>query len=690
MKIKKILLNMTGLLLLCLVAAAGTMPASAQPAQDTTTRLIVKFKPIATAANAGNVAMPLAATQMQGLSIAAGMSLGYVRPMSGGAHVVSLPGAMTNAEAANVAASIMRNSANIEYAEPDVRMYPMQVPNDPLYANQWHYDISANHGMNLPGAWDITTGNGTTVAAVLDTGIVPHVDNATGMLSGYDMIADINVSNDGDGRDPDPSDPGDWCGGGTSSWHGTHVAGTVGANTNNNVGVAGVNWNTKILPVRVLGTCGGWSSDAADAIVWASGGTVPGVPANANPADVINMSLGGNGACGATYQSAINTAIGNGTTVVVSAGNSNADAANFQPASCTGVITVAAHNNTSNRAYYSNYGATVEIMAPGGERFVINDPAAVLSTLNSGTTTPVPGGDIYVYYDGTSMAAPHVTGLVTLMKAVNPTLTPAQISTAIQDSARAFVPGGWCALNPGMCGAGIADAYSAVAMVAPVADPTALAGSVASSSQIDLTWTDNANNETGYQVERKTGVGGLYAQIASLAANTTSYSDTAAVAEADHFYRVRASSAYAVSAYSTEANLIAPAAPTALATTAVAKTQIDLGWTDNSAVETGFSIERKVVGSGAFTQIGTVAANVVVYSDVTVSAGVSYIYRVRAYTAQGNSSYSNRVTVTRGVAAGGGGGCSLAIDAGLDPLLPLLVLFAAGFLLRRREGNASA
>src|SRR5690606_31257016 len=157
-----------------------------------------------------------------------------------------------------------------------------------------------------------THGNGVVVA-VLDTGITRHGDLDANVLPGYDFISDAGKANDGDGRDNDPSDPGDWvtlnqCPGGNraenSSWHGTHVAGTIAAVTNNAKGVAGTAFGARILPVRVLGTCGGYDSDIADAIVWAAGGSVSGVPTNANPAEVINLSLGGGGACGRTSQNA--------------------------------------------------------------------------------------------------------------------------------------------------------------------------------------------------------------------------------------------------------------------------------------------------------------------------------------------------------------------------------------------------
>ena len=214
--------------------------------------------------------------------------------------------------------SSLANHPDILSVEEDVMMQHMASPNDPRYTDQWHY-YEAIGDINAEQVWNTHTGAGTVVA-VIDTGYVYHSDLDANIIPGYDFISDVSVANDGDGRDADASDPGDWTGffecgasfGRNSSWHGTHVAGTVAAQSNNNSGVAGVAYNAKVMPVRVLGKCGGLLSDITDAIVWASGGSVPGVPNTTTPADVINMSLGGSGACDATYQAAIDTAVANG------------------------------------------------------------------------------------------------------------------------------------------------------------------------------------------------------------------------------------------------------------------------------------------------------------------------------------------------------------------------------------------
>jgi serine protease len=448
----------------------GTQPKSiatdaTQGKSAYTNQIIVRYKDSAVV----DQAQAAATDRMVTLSTAAGVALQYFRPMSGDAHVIRLPQALPADEVA-VIARRMAASPEVDYAEPDSRMFPLATPNDPDYGSQWHYSapVTNSYGANLPTAWDVTTGTITITMAVIDTGILfNHPDLLGRTVPGFDFIADVPTANDGNGRDADASDPGDWelageCATGSSaqnsSWHGSHVAGTMGANTNNSEGVAGINWNSRILPIRALGKCGGFTSDIVDGIRWAAGLSVSGVPANANPARVINMSLGGDGACGATYQNAINDATNAGAIVVVAAGNSNENAANFSPASCNNVITVASNDRAGNKAWYSNFGSTVEITAPGGETNnggVTTD--GVLSTLNAGTT--IPAAHVYVFYQGTSMASPHVAGIVSLMLSVNPTLTLQQVITILQLTATPFPTNSSCI---GQCGPGIVNAAGAV------------------------------------------------------------------------------------------------------------------------------------------------------------------------------------------------------------------------------------
>lgn len=428
-----------------------------------TDRLIIKYRRgLSEAAAATSTDRVKLHRQAQDVAVRRGLRLQWLPGGALGVQVMRLERRTALADVQQLAQAIMAADANVEYAEPDRILRPLFTPNDSQYAQQWHY-FETTGGINLPAAWDKSTGAGVVVA-VIDTGYRPHADLAANILPGYDFISDMFVANDGDGRDSDARDPGDAvlageCGGGypsqdeTSSWHGTHVAGTVAAVSNNGDGVAGAAYGATVLPVRVLGKCGGYTSDIAAGIVWASGGSVSGVPANANPARVINMSLGGSGACDITSQNAIKAARSRGTVVVVAAGNSNANAANFSPASCKGVVTVAATNRSGGRSFYSNYGMVVAVAAPGGD---MRSSAAngILSTLNSGATTP--GADSYAYYQGTSMATPQVAAVAALMLQKNASLSPDEVAARLKSSARAFPAA--C----GQCGAGIVDASAAV------------------------------------------------------------------------------------------------------------------------------------------------------------------------------------------------------------------------------------
>lgn len=442
-------------LLLAAPAFAGDVQLSGLASAPTHQRFIVKYRDgAADVANPTALASSLKAAAAS-VPSAQGRALGLqkLRTLAIGPTVVKADRPLDAAESE----LLMRRLAadpNVEYVEVDQLMRHTLTPNDPRLSEQWGFGTSAA-SINVRPAWDKSTGTGVVVA-VIDTGITNHPDLNANILPGYDFISDAAMARDGGGRDNNPNDEGDWyganeCGAGypasNSSWHGTHVAGTIAAVTNNAVGVAGTAYNAKIVPVRVLGKCGGYTSDIADAIVWASGGTVSGVPANANPAEVINMSLGGSGSCSTTYQNAINGAVSRGTTVVVAAGNSNTNVSSAVPANCPNVIAVAATTSAGARASFSNYGTGIDISAPG---------ASILSTLNTGTT--VPGSASYASYNGTSMAAPHVAGVVALMQAAATTaLTPAQVESILKSTARPL-PGA-CS---GGCGAGIANADAAV------------------------------------------------------------------------------------------------------------------------------------------------------------------------------------------------------------------------------------
>lgn len=448
--------------LLALAALGAQAAAPAGPRQlpvDTgTDRLIIKYR---NGAGPSSLSVPALRTMRSAMAarVAAnrhGVTMNALRQTAAGAQVFRLNRRMSLGEAEALAASLRSGDANIEYAEPDRLMHALATPNDPQYASQWHWSDTTG-GVRAPAAWDVATGTGVTVA-VIDTGVRPHPDLAANLLAGYDFITSASSANDGGGRDADGNDPGDavaanFCGAGSgasnSSWHGTHVAGIIAAVGNNATGVAGLAYNAKILPLRVLGRCGGYTSDIADAITWAAGGAVSGVPANTTPAKVLNLSLGGSGSCDTTTQTAINSARAAGSVVIVAAGNANTNASNTSPANCSGVITVASTGISGGRASYSNYGSVVTLAAPGGD-----SGNAILSTHNAGSTTP--STDNYAGLMGTSMATPVVAGIAALMLSTNDTLTPDQLSAMLVATVRSFPA--TCT----QCGAGLVDAAAAV------------------------------------------------------------------------------------------------------------------------------------------------------------------------------------------------------------------------------------
>jgi serine protease len=449
------------LVLVAVVFNAAVAPAWAAPAEDAPVeRLIVKFRD-------GAARTTLALTdRIARVAADEGVALTHRRSMALGAHVLAL-GRPLARRAAEALVARLSQRADVEFAQVDRRRRPLLVPNDTFFAQQTYLQNSPG-GISAIGAWDTTTGSPSTVVAVVDSGYRPHADLAGRILPGYDFITDAKIANDGDGRDADASDPGDWistadlsdpdftdCDRSPSTWHGTSVAGIVAADTNNGQYLAGVDWAAKILPVRVLGKCGGYDSDILDGIAWAAGLPVPGVPANPYPAHVINLSFGGPDPCPAGYASVFSQALAHGVTraIIAAAGNDNADVAQEAPANCPQVIAVAATARTGSLAPYSNYGAGVALSAPGGTGGT--DAIYVLS--NSGGT--VPGSDTYGAEAGTSFAAPIVAGVASLVLGVAPNLTTAQLRSVLTSSAKPF-PAGTCSAS--ICGAGIVAADAAV------------------------------------------------------------------------------------------------------------------------------------------------------------------------------------------------------------------------------------
>lgn len=468
---------------ICAAMIGITTPSVwAQSTERPAQRIVIKWRQ--PAANTG----VSAARTMSDAQARMGVAMTSVRTLPTGGEVIRMDRQLSGSELQDVITHISRDPA-VEYVHADVLLRPFSVPadvsssqpskglaggnvtnigapvpvtytpNDTQYNQQWHY-FERNAGMDAPYAWEYTIGSGIRVA-VVDSGYRPHPDLTPNILGGYDFISDPFIANDGNGRDSSALDPGDFVAAGTcsagdpgtnSNWHGTHIAGTIAAVTGNNSGVAGMAYGAKVVPVRVLGRCGALLSDVAEGIIWAAGGSVAGVPANPYPAKVITLALGVQAPCDATSQSVIDIARSLGAVVVVAAGNSSIDAANTLPANCSGVITVAAVARDGSKASYSNFGAVVDVAAPGGD-MRSSTANGVLSTFNSGTTTP--GSDTYGYKQGTSMAAANVAGVVALMRSVS-NLAPADLENILKMSTRAFP--GTCS----KCGTGIVNAGTAV------------------------------------------------------------------------------------------------------------------------------------------------------------------------------------------------------------------------------------
>jgi len=395
----------------------------------------------------------------------------------------------------------LRADPETEYAEIDARRHALAAPNDSLFSEQWYLQNSEPSAVNAVAAWDLTTGSPGVVIADLDTGVRfdhPDLRNGTAnrLLPGYNMISDVTVANDGDGRDADASDPGDWvtqadtntpqfktCPVANSSWHGTRVSGILGALTNNQQGVAGMSWEGWIEPVRVLGKCGGYDSDIIAGMAWAAGLPVAGVPANPYPAKIINMSLGAPGPCPQSYQTIVDELVGAGVLVVVAGGNEGGPV--DSPADCIGVAGIAGLRQVGTKVGYSSLGAEIALSAPAGN--CVNTGAgqpclfSIVTTTNSGTTGPATNTytDEYNFNVGTSFSAPIVAGIAGLMLAANGNLTPHQLIARLQKSAQLFpvnpavpmchVPASQtdlqtneCNCTAQTCGAGMANARSAV------------------------------------------------------------------------------------------------------------------------------------------------------------------------------------------------------------------------------------
>ena len=581
--------------------------------------------------------------------------------------------------------AVMLYMANpdVEYAEPNYIRKATTIPNDTIFGQQWALNNTGafaggtpDADIDAPEAWDVSTGNRGVIIAVIDTGVdYNHIDLVQNIWKNPDENCTNGIDDDGNGyiddcvgwdfvnnnNQPLDDDP-----------HGTHVAGIIGALGNNMVGISGVMWYVQMMPLKFIGfhedpeECGGsnFCGEVADEVAAIE-------YAVANGAKVINASYGGYEFSNAERDAiaAANTA---NITFVASAGNdgANNDLMPLYPASLDlpNIISVAATDQNDQRAAFSNFGATsVDVAAPG---------VYILSTIPAFIE---PNG--YDFFNGTSMAAPHVSGLAGLLQGYYTHFNHHQvIATILIYTDR---------INSLIGSIGTAGRINAYRAISSLQTPESVSSRSLSTSSIAVTWADRATGETGYSIERKPA-GGAYLQLTVLPANATTFTDSGLIDGTRYFHRVKAINTIPAESKAVEASAATPLnAPGNLSASAISATNVLLQWTDFSGAEDGFRVERKA-GNGTFDEIATLGANVSSYNDFSVSSTTRYRYRVRAFNSLGFSPYSNEVSIrTGGGGSSGGGGCSIgarqnARTAAADFAL-LLAPFAALILLKRKR-----
>ncbi|MCX8030305.1 MAG: S8 family serine peptidase [Thermodesulfovibrionales bacterium] len=626
--------------------------------------LLVKFKSGLLASSISKVHQTLGTTVLRSYNIIPTLEL------------VKIPTGMSIKEAI---ISYMADPA-VEYAEPNyIRKAVETIPNDQYFSQQWALLNKGNFASGTAGAdikatlaWDIHKGDSSIIVAILDTGIdYNHSDLSGNIWINPGEIPNNGIDDDGNGKIDDwrgwnfitnSNNPLD------DNGHGTHVIGIIGAKGNNSIGITGLMWNVKLMALKILDKNGeGSVADEISAIQYAI----------SMGAKIINASYSGDTYVNAEYD-AISMANSAGVLFIAAAGNGGEDEIgdnnDFRPQypanyPLPNIISVAATDQNDIRASFSNFGINSVHVAAPGVYIISTVPTSLFSTG-------------YAFANGTSSATPHVSALAGLLYSYYPYFTYSQIRATILRYVD-ILPSLSGFINTG----GRINAYRAISSLLT---PTSLNAQAISPTQVALQWIDNATGEDGYYIERKES-SGTFSQIASISVNSTNFTDSSLKDGTSYSYRVRAfNSIPAQSRYSNEVTTITPLqTPTNLVANAISPTQINLSWVDNSKTESGYKIERKILGSGDFVQIATVGANVTSYSDTGLTPFTTYFYRVRAFNSvAGDSPYSVEVSATtpKEASGGGGGGCSIRVrrDSNFFDGDILIVLIPLIYLLYRR------
>ncbi len=553
----------------------------------------------------------------------------------------------------------------VEYAEPNYILSVQKVPTDPLYSSQWGLRF-----ISAPEAWDISTCDQEITVAMIDTGLqITHPDISQNLWQNPDEIID-GTDNDGNALVDDiygwdfvngDNNPADDYG------HGTHIAGIIGAVGSNGIGITGVCWRVKLMPLKILDADGyGTVADEIQAIMYAV----------EKGADVINASFGGGNYSNAE-RDAISMAKEAGVLFVSAAGNGgedyigdNIDIFPFYPASYSleNIVSVTANGSSGTLATFANFGATsVDLAAPG---------VYILSTQP---------GNSYIEKTGTSMATAFVTGAMALMKSIYPYMDYWQIKEIVLKTVDKRV-----SLNGKVLSGGTLNLQKAARSLLK---PSALQAVQVEQNRVELSWVDNSSSEDGFIVERAPD--GEFAEIGRTEAGITFFEDTSVNDGSLYRYRVKPFiEGVGSGEVSEELTVVTPLSPpTGLSVLGVGSTEVSIGWVDNSSSEEGYIVER-AEGDAEFVLVATLPQNTQQYSDQGLSPSTRYRYRIKAYsTVAGESeAVEIEVTTTERVSSGGGGGCSItrepvesseAVSEVFLFLFPLLMLMLKRIITKR-------